>query len=173
MAMFDKLFDLPAHPLLIHAPIVLLPIAAIFTVAVAIKPAWRDRSGWWLLGGLFVTLILLFGAKESGEALIEAYDRANGEGAVDISKHESLAETTFIMTLIWFVVFGALTVVERVERLRTSALQPIANNVAARQALAAIAAALGVLATIWLIRTGHEGSKSVWGPRVDILFPED
>ena len=43
--MFDQLFDLPAHPLLIHAPIVLLPIAAILTIVLAFKPAWRRRAG--------------------------------------------------------------------------------------------------------------------------------
>jgi len=170
--MFDTLFDLPAHPLLIHAPIVLLPIAAIATVVLAVRPAWRARANWWMLGGLFLTLVLLFSAKESGEALIDAYDRANGEGAVDISEHQSLAETTFIMTVVWFIVFGVSTAFERVERIGSGALQSVANNVAARQALAVIAAVLGVLATIWLIRTGDAGAKSVWGPRMDILFPD-
>ena len=170
--MFDKLFDLPAHPLLIHAPIVLLPIAAIVTLVAAIKPDWRARASWWILGGLFVTLVLLFTAKESGEALIDAYDRANGEGSVDIEQHESLAEATFVITLIWTVMFAALTVLERVDRVRTGALAPVATNTAVRQGLSIIAAALGLLATVWLIRTGHEGAKSVWGPRVDILFPE-
>jgi len=170
--MFDTLFDLPAHPLLIHAPIVLLPIAAIVTVGAAAKPDWRARASWWILGGLFATLVLLFAAKESGEALIDAYDRANGEGAVDIEKHESLAEATFVMTLIWTLVFAVLTVFERVDRVRDGALKPVATNAAVRRVLSFIAAALGLLATVWLIRTGHEGARSVWGPRVDILFPE-
>ena len=170
--MFDKLFDLPAHPLLIHAPIVLLPIAAIATLVLAVKPAWRARASWWMVGALFVTVALLFGAKESGEALIEAYDRVNGAGAVDISKHQDLAETTFLMTLAWFAVFGLLTVLERVQRVRVGVLETVASNMMARQAVAAVAVVLGILATIWLIRTGHEGASSVWGPRVDILFPE-
>ena len=170
--MFDKLFDLPGHPLLIHAPIVLLPIAAIATVVAAAQPAWRARVGWWILGGLLVTVVLLFAAKESGEALIDAYDRVNGEGAVNIEQHESLAQTTFVMTLVWTVLFGVLTVLERVDRVRTSALESLATNSAVRQGIVITSAALGLLATVWLIRTGHEGAKSVWGPRVDILFPE-
>ena len=171
--MFDKLFNLPAHPLLIHAPIVLLPIAAIATVVLVAKPAWRARASWWMVGGLFVIVVLLFGAKESGEALIEAYDRANGEGAVDISQHQDLAETTLLLTLAWFAVFGLLTVLERgTHRRRVGVLKAVAPNVIARQIVAVAAAVLGVLATVWLIRTGHEGAKSVWGPRVDILFPK-
>lgn len=170
--MFDKLFDLPAHPLLIHAPIVLLPIAAIVTIVLFVKPMWRAAAGWWPLALLVVVVVLMFGAKESGEALIGAYDRANGEGAVDIDQHESLAETTFVMTLVWLVVLAALTVIERVERLRTAALAVVATNATVRQVLGGLAALIGVLATVWMIRTGHEGAKSVWGPRVDILFPE-
>lgn len=170
--MFDTLFDLPAHPLLVHAPIVLLPIAAILMVAFVAKPTWRSAAGWWPLALVGVTVVLLFGAKESGEALIEAYDRANGEGAVDIELHESLAETTFVMTLVWFFLLAGLTAVERVEGLRTGAVASIATNTRARQVLGGLVAVMGVLATVWMIRTGHEGAKSVWGPRVDILFPE-
>jgi hypothetical protein len=48
----------------------------------------------------------------------------------------------------------------------------IATNTRARQVLGGLVAVMGVLATVWMIRTGHEGAKSVWGPRVDILFPE-
>ncbi len=170
--MFDKLFDLPAHPLLVHAPVVLLPIAAILMVMFAVKPGWRLAAGWWPLALVGVTVVLLLGAKESGEALIEAYDRANGEGAVDIKLHESLAETTFVMTLVWFFLLAALTAVERLEGLRTGALAFVATNTRARQALGWLVAVVGLFAMVWMIRTGHEGAKSVWGPRVDILFPE-
>jgi uncharacterized membrane protein len=170
--MFDKLFDLPAHPLLVHAPVVLLPIAAILMVMFAVKPAWRLAAGWWPLALVGVTVVLLFGAKESGEALIEAYDRANGEGAVDIKLHESLAETTFVMTLVWFFLLAALTAMERLEGLRTGALAFVATNTRARQVLGWLVAVVGLFAMVWMIRTGHEGAKSVWGPRVDILFPE-
>ena len=37
----DNLFGLPAHPLVVHAAVVLLPIAAIATVVVAAVPRWR------------------------------------------------------------------------------------------------------------------------------------
>ena len=37
----DNLFGLPAHPLVVHAAVVLLPMAAIATVVVAAVPRWR------------------------------------------------------------------------------------------------------------------------------------
>jgi deazaflavin-dependent oxidoreductase (nitroreductase family) len=46
----DTLFGLPAHPFLVHIPIVLLPVAAIGVIAMVIKPAWHRRYRWIVLG---------------------------------------------------------------------------------------------------------------------------
>jgi hypothetical protein len=46
----DTLFGLPAHPLLVHMPIVLIPLAAIGVVVMLIKPAWHQRYRWVVLG---------------------------------------------------------------------------------------------------------------------------
>ncbi len=175
--MFDQLFDLPAHPLLIHAPIVLLPIAAIATIVLAIKPDWRQRAGWFPLIGIFVVTVLLFGAKESGEALSEAYDSAYGEGAKDLEQHVSLADMTFFMTLAWLLVTLALTVWEFRRRRAATAAEEGGDVVASANpyvsyVLSALATLLAVLATIWLIRTGHEGADVVWSPQMPKLYPE-
>jgi uncharacterized membrane protein len=45
----DTLFGLPAHPLLVHIPIVLLPLAAIGVIVMLIKPAWHRRYRWIVL----------------------------------------------------------------------------------------------------------------------------
>ena len=175
--MFDTLFDLPAHPLLIHAPIVLLPIAAIVTVVLAVKPAWRRRAGWFPVAGVFVVTVLLFGAKESGESFSEAFDVAFGEGSIDIDRHEELGNMTFVLTLIWLVAVLALTVWEFVQR-RTEPVGPgdgeaaTSTNAYVGYALGGVASAFAILATIWLIRTGHEGADVVWSPLVPQLFPD-
>ena len=31
---------------------------------------------------------------------------------------------------------------------------------------------LAIVATVWLIRTGHEGARITWGPVTPQLFPE-
>lgn len=46
----ENLFGLPAHPLLVHLPVVMVPIAATMALLMTIRPAWLDRFGWWLLG---------------------------------------------------------------------------------------------------------------------------
>lgn len=37
-------FGLPAHPLVVHAVVVLLPLAAVAAIAAALVPRWRQRS---------------------------------------------------------------------------------------------------------------------------------
>jgi len=175
--MFDQLFDLPAHPLLIHAPIVLLPIAAILTIVLTLKPAWRRRAGWFSFSGVFVVTVLLFGAKESGESFSDALDSAFGEGAIDIDRHEELGNMTFVLTLVWLAAMFALTMWEAVQRrgatdasgTTDTALTP---SPYVSYGLSALASLFAVLATIWLIRTGHEGAEVVWSPVVPQLFPE-
>ena len=175
--MFDQLFDLPAHPLLIHAPIVLLPIAAILTIVLAFKPAWRRRAGWFPFSGVLVVTVLLFGAKESGESFTDAFDSAFGEGAIDIDRHEELGNMTFVLTLVWLAAMFALTMWEAVQRRGATDASGTTDTALTTSpyvsyGLSALASLFAVLATIWLIRTGHEGAEVVWSPVVPQLFPE-
>ncbi|WP_328291695.1 hypothetical protein OG218_02880 [Kineococcus sp. NBC_00420] len=41
--MFDTIGGLPVHPLVVHAVVVLLPLAVLGTIAVAVFPRWRTR----------------------------------------------------------------------------------------------------------------------------------
>ena len=43
--MFDLINGLPVHPLVVHAVVVLLPLAALGTIALAVRPAWRRPYG--------------------------------------------------------------------------------------------------------------------------------
>ena len=45
-AILDSLFGLPAHPLLVHGAVVLVPLAALGTIVIAFWPAARERIGW-------------------------------------------------------------------------------------------------------------------------------
>jgi preprotein translocase subunit SecG len=161
----DTLFDLPAHAFLIHAPIVLLPLAAVVTIVLAVRPAWRRAAGWWMVGGLALVGLLVFLAKSSGEELDAAF-----AGAVDVSEHEQLANTTFVLTLVWLVAYAVLVAVDH--RADTSSAggevslraQPVGVLL-----LSGASVVLAVLATVWLVRTGHEGSRVVWEPTMDFL----
>ena len=42
----DKISGLPAHPLLVHIPVVLVPLAVLGTIVIAVSRKMRDRLGW-------------------------------------------------------------------------------------------------------------------------------
>ncbi len=72
---FDEVFGVPTHPLAVHAPIVLVPIGAIVAVVLAVRSDWRRRISWGWPAAVFVLVVLLFVAKESGESAVEAEQR--------------------------------------------------------------------------------------------------
>jgi hypothetical protein len=62
-------FGLPAHPLLLHVPVVLVPVLSAVAVALAVRPAWRLRFG--LSAGVLaiVTMAATILTAGAGEAL--------------------------------------------------------------------------------------------------------
>ncbi|MDJ0768274.1 MAG: hypothetical protein QNJ12_05745 [Ilumatobacter sp.] len=159
----ESIFDLPTHVLLVHAPIVLEPLLALVTVVVVARSRWRARFGWWLVGAQVVVFVSVLLAMQSGQAFDDLL-----AGLVDVGKHEALAETTRNLMLLWLVALVALLVVERRWSPGELAVEPVTADrgaIALRlivPGLAVAVAILAVLATIWMVRTGHEGARVTW-----------
>lgn len=157
--LFDEFLGVPAHPLAIHAPLVLVPIAAVAAVVFAVRSDWRRRVGWFAPATVFVLVAMLYVARESGEA---AKNAENVFG--DIDRHQELADTTFVLAIVWLGLTVALTVWDRVGARRVRALSA---GVASSPdwigvALGVVTAVAAIVTTIWLLRTGHAGSESRW-----------
>ncbi|MCB0995305.1 MAG: hypothetical protein KDB21_09460 [Acidimicrobiales bacterium] len=148
----ESLFDLPAHPLFVHVPVVLTPIVCLVAVVLAARPALRARYGWWFLGGVGVVVVGMLLAISSGEAFDDILD-----GAVPTKKHRDLAETTRLIMFGWVLAIAALFTVDRIGADRRDGwVQP------ARLACSALTVVTAVLLTVWVIRTGHEGARITW-----------
>jgi preprotein translocase subunit SecG len=156
---FDDFFGVPTHPLAVHAPVVLVPIAAVVAVVLAVKSDWRARVGWLMPAAVFVLVAMLFVAKESGESAKEA-DNIFG----DIAEHEELAETTFVLAIVWFVLALAVAIRDRMNGRdqQVSADAAVTSRDTVALVLSVLAACAAVITTIWLIRTGHAGAESRW-----------
>ncbi len=153
------LFGLPAHPLLVHIPIVLIPLCAIGAVGMFWKP-WRDRLGWATVIVLGVTGIMTQLAIGSGEALEEA----SNEREALLKAHTSIAENIRPWLLLFFVFLLAfLLVVRRREAAGRSG--------SLRDPVLAILFALTIvfagISVYWVQRIGHTGAKSVWHEKVN------
>ena len=96
--MFDLINGIPVHPLVVHAIVVLLPLALLGTIAIAVKPAWRRPYGPLVVAAVAVSAVLAPVATSSGEQLEQRVG--------DPGKHAELGDQ-----LIWFILpLLALTV---------------------------------------------------------------
>lgn len=148
----ESIFGLPAHPLFVHAPVVLMPLAALGAVALAVRPAWRRHYGPAMAVAAAAVMVATFMAVSSGEAFEEL-----AGGAVNVDEHESLAETARNFVILFFL--GAVGTVV-LDRFRRDNRPAWADQAA--WGLSGLTLVFGVVATVWMFRTGHEGARLVW-----------
>lgn len=169
----DTVFGLPTHPLAVHAPVVLLPLVAVVTVVLAVHERWRGRVGWWLAAAVAVVLALLLVARQSGIELNDAF-----AGAVDMSTHQRLANQTVLLSTLWLALVVAVVALDRARRAAPGPSLSAATGtdttdtalLVGTRVAAGLMAVVAVVATIWLVRTGHEGAYPTWRPTVDLYF---
>lgn len=147
----DELFGLPAHPLVVHAAVVLLPLAALATLLCAALPRARRHYAPIALGVALVATIAVGLAQGSGEALEEKVDET---GLVE--EHTEKGE----QVLPWAIavtVAAAVTALPLLERRR-----PTLPTRALTAAVVALSLVVGVGATWSVVEVGHSGAKATW-----------
>jgi len=150
----ETLFGLPAHPLMVHAPVVFMPLALLLALVFAVRPSWRGVSGLLLLATAIVTFVTSIAAKLSGEAFDEAL---NEQFTIDRSDHENLGNQTVLFVFIFMLLSVFAVVVARMHaRGDGDGWKATASTVGSW-----LVVLFGVLATIWMIRTGHAGASLV------------
>jgi uncharacterized membrane protein len=145
----EKIFGLPAHPLMVHLPVVLIPLVAIAAVLLAVRRDWRARFGTALAVTSALSCVSVFVAKESGEAMFEYMNQAPA-----IDRHQSLADTTVILTFLLFIAIAAMVFLQRRAGKRATTRLAVVASI--------VTISLAVMATVGTIATGHEGAKVTW-----------
>jgi uncharacterized membrane protein len=145
---FDLVNGVPMHPLVVHAVVVLLPLAVLGTILVATHRPWRATYGPLVVLCTAVATVLIPVATSSGESL----ERRVG----DPGRHAALGDQ-----LIWFaipllVLVLALVALDRLRVTRTA----VTTSVAVLAVVAALAAGVQVY------RVGDSGARAAWGGRV-------
>lgn len=148
--MFDLIDGLPWHPLVVHAVVVLLPLAVLGTILIAAVPRWRRPYGPLVVAAAAVATALVPVATSSGEAL----EKHVG----DPGKHAELGDQ-----LIWFavpllVLALALVVLDR--RSAAAARRGLVTGVAVLAVVASLATAVQVY------RVGESGARAAWADQV-------
>ena len=152
--MFDLINGLPVHPLVVHAVVVLLPLAMIGTIAIVVRPAWRLTYGPLVVACAAIATILIPVATSSGEQL----EKHVG----DPGEHAELGDQ-----LIWFAIPLLVLVLAVVvlARRQASGKPPIGPS-----ALPTVVGVLAIVAalatTVQVYRIGDSGAKAAWGDQV-------
>ena len=148
----DELFGLPAHPLVVHAAVVLLPLAALATLAVALIPRARRHYAPVALAVALAALVSVALAQGSGEALEERVIETEL-----VEAHTDQGESVLPWAIATAVMAAAVTGAAAVSR-----RWPNVNARTLTVGLALAATVSGVGSTWTVIDVGHSGAKSAW-----------
>ena len=166
----QKLFGLPAHPLLVHIPVVLVPLAAIIAIVFAFKPAWLDRFGWGLVALSGVGALGAILAAGSGESLDELQNKAETAARED---HFELGETARTIAIVFFVVVTAVVVLRHFARKRAAngteqtGFWGLLGSKAGAICIAAVLVLSAAAATYTISKAGHQGAKISWDEKLN------
>ena len=160
--------DLPAHPLFVHVPVILIPTAVVTAIVFMARPDWFGRYGIALALLSIAAMSSIFLAMQAGGAL-RGELHLQGRAATLISEHSQAANILAIV----FVAFTAVLIVTfaayRISGGKPTGLGMVDRPLSSRSTFNALRVLLVVLAVgagFMTFRTGDLGAKAVWAGRV-------
>lgn len=154
---------LPLHPLLVHAVVVLLPLAAVGSIAIALVPSWRRRYAWPVLGVTLAGVAAVPVAKQAGEDFQAALEKSTGVQNPAIQAHADLGTQLLPIALGFGVAVIALLVAGRLADRERAAEAPTTKTWRVVSVVVSVLVVLlAVGTTVQTVRAGHSGSSAVW-----------
>lgn len=155
--MFDLVNGIPVHVLVVHAVVVLLPLAAVGTVVLALVPPWRVRYG-------FVVTALAVAATAAIPVATQSGEQLQGHVGIPVAQaeHPELGNQ-----LIWFAV--PLVLVAAALWLLALRGRRAGGEGPGRGLMTAVAV-LGIVVAVanvyQVYRVGDSGAKAVWEDKI-------
>jgi hypothetical protein len=169
---------LPVHVLVVHAVVVLVPLAALGAVLVALWPAARRQYGWLAVAVAFVATAIIPIATDTGEGLEHSLPQN-----LLVSAHTHLGDQLLPFAGLLLVAVAALMLVT--QQANRDARQGLGRHgaggsdpgtVATRTptrawvrpvavTLSALTVAFAVIAIIQVVRIGDSGARAAWGDK--------
>ena len=153
---------IPLHPLLVHAGLGLLPLAALSSDAIAQVPSWRRKYAWPVLGVTLAGVAAVPVAKQAGEDLMATLESRVGPNPA-IQTHADLGSTLLPIALGFGVAVIALLVAGRLADRERQAEAPTTKTWRIISVVVSVLVVLlAVGTTVQTVRAGHSGSSAVW-----------
>ena len=164
--MFDNLGNLPLHPLVVHAAVIGVPLAALLAFLFAF-PKTREWARWPLAITVVGVTAVTFVARQSGLAFEAALGITPGNPVGDLILQHSLLANQLFYIMIGFSVIALLNVFIVSKRAADGAAK---QSAILRVGLPILLAAAAVVALVWIVRVGDLGARAVWNPTAPPLF---
>lgn len=161
--MFERFGDLPLHVLVIHAAVIVLPVAALTAIVFAVVPRWRWALRWPTLGLGLIAALTAYVAKESGEAFIAAVPQL----AQLVVEHKDRGTLLLWFSLGFaFVVVLAALILGGPSALASGRGAKASSNRIVELVVSAAVVVMAVLVIWQTVRTGDSGARAVWDGRL-------
>lgn len=147
----SEFYGLPLHPLIVHATVVIIPLAALAVLLSALWPRVRRWAGPLPAGLSLVGLILVPLSTSTGETL----ERHVASSAL-LEKHTQLADGL----LPWMIGLLVVAVIGYAIHWSATHGHAIPRAIAVTIAVLSVVAVAGT--TLQVARIGHSGAKAAW-----------
>lgn len=152
--MFTTVLGLPLHPLIVHATVVIVPLAALTVLGYVFWPRFRGWIGWGVVAVTGAAALLVPLSTQSGEALEHLLPRS-----ALIERHAHLADS--LLPWVSALLLGAVGLyLWRPGVRRITAGRVVPRWLVGLIVVVAVVGAAGTLVDVVLI--GHSGATAAW-----------
>jgi hypothetical protein len=151
---------LPLHPLVVHAAVVLTPLAGLAAVVFALVPRWRYLTRWPTVVLAAAAFVSVWVSRFSGNSFLNEKPQLRQL----VATHESRGrELSLLMILFLVVVVVAAWALSGPSGLTTGRGAREAPSAALDKVLPAVVVVAALLVLVWVVLTGDAGARAVWG----------
>jgi hypothetical protein len=162
---------LPAHPLFVHVPVVLIPATIVAAIVCTIMPRWLARYGIALAIVSIVAMSSVFITMQAGAALRGELN-LQGAAAHLISEHSQAANILAVVYVAFTAVLIVTFAAQRISGGMPTGLSLVDRPLGGRSMFTMLRVLLVVLslgAGVMCFRVGDLGAKAVWQGRVQAV----
>jgi hypothetical protein len=181
--LFEEVFGIPAHPLLVHVAVVFVPLQILAALGYAFLPFARRLIAWVVVALAVAAPLSALFAKESGDAFQQRMinkGTVTPQGLKDIAQHSGFGENTLFFSSGLSVAMLLLLGVQMVRSaklanaLSTSTVEGAGETTAKPGGRGTIVVAavltvavlvLSVFTGYYIFKTGDSGAHMVWTGR--------